>query len=61
MILLVILYNGDLCMLGLLCHSGNTMVTKPSVLNSLIGVISSGGHCKGSLPAIVDLIACSSI
>ena len=37
------------------------MVAKPSVLNSLIGVVSSGGHSNGSLPAIVDLIACSSV
>ena len=37
------------------------MVAKPSVLNSLIGVVSSGGHSKGSLPAIIDLIACSSV
>ena len=31
------------------------------MLCSLISVVSRGGHSKGSLTAIVDLIACSSV
>ena len=65
MLLLVLVDGDNLYMLDLLCHREivleKTMVAKPSVLNSLIGVVSSGGHSKGLLPAIIDLIACSSV